>query len=54
MGSVNKGSFKMNSVSNRSKVNSSAYNKNTAFNSKQGANKFNFKGLSKNATNNEK
>lgn len=54
MGSVNRGSFKLNNVTNRSKVNSSAYNKNTAFNSKPGTNKFNFKGVNKNTENNEK
>lgn len=54
MGSVNKGSFKLNSVSNRAKVNSSAYNKSNAFHSSPGNNKFNFKDVAKKPTNNEK
>ena len=54
MGSVNRGSFKLNSVTNRSKVNSSAYNKNMAFSSKQEGVKFGFKGINKNAPKVEK
>ncbi len=54
MGSVNRGSFKLNNVTNRSKVNSSAYNKNNAFQSNAGNNKFNPKEMNKKTTNNEK
>ncbi|MDD2377086.1 MAG: hypothetical protein PHD15_05795 [Clostridia bacterium] len=41
MGSMNKGSFKLNKVSTRSKMNNSSYNKNAA--SKYGNNKITFK-----------
>ena len=41
MGSMNKGSFKLNKVSSRSKMNNSSYNKNAV--SKYGNNKVTFK-----------
>lgn len=52
MGSINKGSFKLNKISTRSKMNNSTYNKNTT--SKYGNNKFGFKEASKISINNVK
>ena len=52
MGSMNKGSFKLNKVSTRSKMNNSSYNKNAA--SKYGNNKVTFKEAIKAPTTNIK
>lgn len=52
MGSINKGSFKLDGVNNRSKVNTNAYNKSNVFTQQKGGNsfknKFAFKGIIKN------
>jgi hypothetical protein len=47
MGSINRGSFKSNKVQTRSKMNNSAYNKNSVL--KFGNNKFGFKNSPKNS-----
>lgn len=52
MGSINKGSFKNTKASTRSKVSSSAYNRNAA--SKYGNNKFGFKEAPKTSISNFK
>jgi hypothetical protein len=49
LGSINKGSFKMNKVATRSKMSNSSYNKNIA--SKFGNNKFGFKEALKTSNN---